>query len=51
MKRLPVSVQTFSHDSWRKLLDFYEACEEIEVELHFQEVSTLAEDEDEAPSV
>ena len=48
MKKLPVSVQSFSHDSWQKLLEFYEATVEVEV---ITEEAVLAEDDDDATSV
>lgn len=56
MKKLPVSVQSFSHDSWQKLLAFYEAT--VEAEVYQDEKPTLletlavfTEDDDDATSV
>ena len=57
MKKLPVSVQSFSHDSWKKLLDYYEAIAEVEVYLDeelptlSEVIAVLAEGEDATPSV
>ena len=53
MKKLPVSVQSFSHDSWKKLLEFYEATVEASPEMPTlsEVIEVLVEDADEAPSV
>lgn len=55
MKKLPVSVQSFSHDSWQKLLAFYEATVPVEVEEEMptlsEVIAVLAEDDDDATSV